>query len=80
MLSAEQVRDYNSLQVMRSGQRVFCGDEDFDLAREVCAAHPEIRDPNWPRVRVETTPIVPAGVGEDGKQQWKDYMFVTALE
>jgi hypothetical protein len=80
VLSAEQVRDYNSLQVMRSNQRIFCADDDFGLAREVCTAHPEIRDPNRPRVRVETTQIVPAGVGEDGKEQWKNYMFVTALE
>lgn len=80
VLSADQVRDYNAIQVMRSSQRVFCADDDFDLAREICAAHPEVCDPNRPRVRVETTPILPAGVGEDGKEQWKNYMFVTALE
>ncbi len=79
-LSAEQVRDYNGLQVMRSSQRVFCAADDFDLAREVCIAHPEIRDPNRPRVRVETTPILPADLGDDGKEQWKNSMLVTALE
>jgi hypothetical protein len=51
-----------------------------DRAREVCAAHPEIRDPNRPRVRVETTPILPAGPGEDGKEQWKNYMLVTVVK
>jgi hypothetical protein len=80
VLSADQVRGYNGLQVMRSSQRVFCANDDFDLAREVCAAHPEVRDPNRPRVRVDTTPILPAGLGEDGKEQWKNYMFVTTLE
>jgi hypothetical protein len=79
-LSAMQVRDYNGLQVMRSNQRLFCAQDDFDVAREVCAANPHIRDPNRPRVIVETTPILPAGVSEDSKEQMKNYMFVTALE
>ncbi len=80
VLSDDQVRDYNGLQVMRSSQRVFCAGDDFELARKVCVAHPEVRDPSRPRVRVDTTPILPAGVGEDGKERWKNYMFVTALE
>ena len=79
-MTAEQVCDYNSLQVKRSYQRVFCASDDFDVALEVCATHPEVRDPNRPRVRVETTPIVPAGLGEDGKEQWKNNISVTALE
>jgi hypothetical protein len=70
VLSADHVRDYNSLQVMRSSQRVLCADDDFHLAREVCAAHPEVRDPNRPRVVVEMTPI----------KDMKNYIFVTALE
>ena len=70
VLSADQVRDYNGLQVMRSSQRVLCADDDFHLARKVCAAHPEVRDPNRPRVVVETTPI----------KDMKNYMFVTAIE
>jgi hypothetical protein len=69
-LSTGQVRDYNSLQVMRSNQRIFCAEDDFALAREVCAAHPEVRDPNRPRVVVETTPI----------KDMKNYMIITALE
>lgn len=79
-LTPEQVRDYNGLQVMRSSQRVFCADDDFGLAREICSAHSEIRDPNRHRVVVETTPIIPNGVGEDGKERWKNNLFVTALE
>jgi hypothetical protein len=80
VLSADQVRNYNGLQVMRSSQRVFCANDDFELAQEVCAAHPEVRDPNRPRVRVDTTPILPDGRGEDGEEQWKNYIVVTALE
>ena len=34
-LKAEQVRDDNRLQVLRSGQRVYCAEDDFELAREV---------------------------------------------
>jgi hypothetical protein len=33
-----------------------------------------------PRVRVESSPIVPAGIGDDGQPRMKNYMFVTALE
>jgi len=70
VFSAEQVLDYNSLQVMRSSQRVFCANDDFHLAREVCAAHPEVRDPNRPRVVVETTSM----------KDMKNFILVTALE
>jgi hypothetical protein len=80
LLSEEQVNDYNGLQVMRSNQRVFCAEDDFVVAREVCAKYPEIRNPNRPRVRVDTTPILPAGVGENGTEQMKNYMIVTSLE
>jgi hypothetical protein len=56
-LPPEQISEYNELQVMRSCQRVYCAEDDFDVAREVCAAHPGVRDPNRPRVRVENSPI-----------------------
>ena len=79
-LTADQVRDYNALQVMRSSQRVFCSADDFELARQVCRDHPEVRGPARPRVRIDTTPIVPAGVGEDGQPRMKNNMYVTALE
>ena len=70
VLSRTQVQDYNSLQVMRSNQRLLCADDDFDVARAVCAAHSEVRNPDRPRVIVETTPI----------KDMKNYTFVTALE
>jgi hypothetical protein len=56
-LTVEQVRDYNQIQVMRSSRRLYCREDDFDLAREVCERHPIIRDPNRPRIKVEMTPI-----------------------
>lgn len=70
VLSPEQVRDYNSLQVMRSNQRVFCADDDFGVASDVCRAHPEVCNPDRPRVVVESTPV----------RNMKNYTFVTALE
>jgi hypothetical protein len=80
LLTADQVRDYNALQVVSSNQRVLCAEDEFDLAREVCAARTDIRDPNRPRFLVETTPITSAGIGEDGKEELKNYLSVTALE
>ncbi|MCX7409104.1 MAG: DUF4238 domain-containing protein [Planctomycetales bacterium] len=70
VLSQNQVRAYNSLQVMRCDKRLLCADDDFDIAREICAAHPEVRNPDRPRVLVETTPI----------KDMKNHMFVIALE
>jgi hypothetical protein len=69
-LTPEQVTDYNQLQVLRSSQRIFCAEDDFELAREVCERQPEVRDPNRPRVRVEVTPI----------KDMKNQLIVTALE
>ncbi len=57
-LPPEMIRDYKELQVLRSNQRIYCANDDFDLAREVCTAHPEICDPKRSRVVVETTPII----------------------
>jgi hypothetical protein len=57
-LTPEQINDYNGLQVIRSCQRVYCAKDNFGVARQVCAARPEVRDPNRPRVRVENTPII----------------------
>ncbi len=69
-LSDDQVRDYNSLQVMRSSQRIYCAEDDFSAARQVCASHPDIRNPDRPRVRVGTTPI----------KNMRSFMYVIALE
>ena len=73
-LSVEQVRKYNSLQVMRSCQRVFCPGDIFELARSVCARHPEIRNPDRPRIRIESTPVIKA------KNKARSYRFLTAIE
>lgn len=59
-MTVEQVSDYNGLQVMRSYQRVFCAADDFALASDLCAAHPEIRDPKRARVIKTGTMIVAA--------------------
>jgi hypothetical protein len=69
-LTPRQVEDYNRLQVLRSAQRVFCAADDFQVVREVCSLHPEVRDPDRPRTKVEVTPI----------KDMKNYIFVTALE
>lgn len=57
-LPPDMIRDYNALQVLRSNQRIYCANDDFDLAREVCTANPEICDPKRPRVVVETMPVI----------------------
>jgi len=30
----------------RSHQRISCADNNFDVARDVCAVHPEVPDPH----------------------------------
>jgi hypothetical protein len=69
-LTPQEVEDYNRLQVLRSAQRVSCAADDFRVAREVRFQHPEVRDANRPRTKVEVTPI----------KDMKNYIFVTALE
>jgi hypothetical protein len=69
-LTAEQVDDYNRLQVMRSAQRLYCASGDFELAQRTCADNPIVRDPDRPRIKVESTPII----------DLKNYTFTTALE
>ena len=73
-LTLDQVADYNQLQVMKSGRWVYCLHDEFEIARTACIADPRIRDPNRPRVNVETTPMV--GVGDT----MRNYVMVTALE
>jgi hypothetical protein len=70
VLTAEQVADYNRLQVMRSAQRLYCRTKDFELAKRTCADSPMVRDPDRSRINVESTPIV----------DMKNYTFMTALE
>ena len=74
-MTPELVRKYNSLQVRRSCQRVFCVQDDFDLPRELCAAEPAIRDPNRPRVVAGSTPM-----NDTGPHEKKNCTYVIALE
>jgi hypothetical protein len=80
LLTEEQVQDYNSLQVLRSSQRVYCAEDDFALARSVCSSCPEIRDPKRPRINVNSSPVAPAGFDGDGSERRKGYMLISALE
>jgi hypothetical protein len=49
-MNAEDVERFNTRQVRQSTQYVFCFDDDFELARKVCDANPEICDPARQRV------------------------------
>lgn len=69
-LEPVNVKEINRLQVLKSAQRVYCATDSFDVARETCQQHPEIRDPDRPRVKVEHTPM----------KELKSYTIVTALE
>lgn len=51
---AEEVERYNTLQVMKSTQYVFCAKRDFELAERLCKAHPEICDPDRERAQVDS--------------------------
>ena len=73
-LTPGQISDYNGLQVRRSSQRLYCVNDDFDLARDICAAEPAIRDSNRPRVKVGSTPMVQFG------DEMRNYTYMIALE
>jgi hypothetical protein len=51
----EAVERYNATQVMQSTQYVFCSKRDFDLAEQLCNAHPIVCDPARDRARVDLT-------------------------
>lgn len=51
-LAPENVAFQRSLQVRDSRRFLFCSEDDFDLAREMCESHPELRDPNRTRIEV----------------------------
>jgi hypothetical protein len=51
----EEVKRYNTMQVMKSTQYVFCAKRDFDLAERLCNAHPVICDPDRDRAQVDST-------------------------
>ena len=74
VLTPEQIRDYNGLQVRRSNRWLYCVKDNFDLARGICAAEPAICNPNRPRVTVGSTPMI-----RDGDEM-QNYTYMTALE
>jgi hypothetical protein len=49
-LTPDNVLFQRSLQVRAARQFVYCAADDFTLAREMCDASPELRDPQRPRV------------------------------
>ena len=48
----EEVERYNTMQVVKSKQYVFCSKRDFDLAEQLCEAYPAICDPDRERAQV----------------------------
>jgi Protein of unknown function (DUF4238) len=58
----EEVERYNTMQVMKSTQYVFCAKRDFELAERLCKAQPEICDPNRERAHVDLE-LSPDGIG-----------------
>jgi hypothetical protein len=51
-LGKQDVSYYNSLQVFQSYRQVFCSEEKFDFAEQICREHPEVCDFNRDRVQV----------------------------
>ncbi len=49
-LSGENVLHQRSLQVRAARQFLYCETDDFGDARDICNAHPELRDPQRPRL------------------------------
>lgn len=51
-LSQPNVECYNSLQVMQSHRQVYCVNDDFDLARDICKKSPCVSSPGRDRISV----------------------------
>ncbi|HMH42895.1 MAG TPA: DUF4238 domain-containing protein [Pyrinomonadaceae bacterium] len=51
-LSQPNVECYNSLQVTQSHRQVYCENDDFDLARDICARSPRVSSPLRDRITV----------------------------
>jgi len=49
----EYIKYYNSLQVAQSYRQIYCPSDNFDLARKICEAHPELCESDRARVLVE---------------------------
>lgn len=52
-LGKQAIIHYNSLQVIQSYRQVFCSEEKFGLAEQICREHPEVCDLNRDRVQVQ---------------------------
>ena len=51
-LSEPNVECYNSLQVMQSHRQVYCANDDFDLAKDICKKSPRVSLPDRDRISV----------------------------
>ena len=49
-LTSENVTYYNSLQVVQSYRQVYCNEDNFDLVKNICEEHAEVRDLNRNRI------------------------------
>lgn len=52
-LTEDNVLYYNSLQVQHSRRQLYCSEDMFALATEMCEKYPKLRDPNRSTVQVE---------------------------
>jgi hypothetical protein len=52
-LDDERVEVYNRMQVEQSWRQIYCRDDKFALASEMCAADPELTSPNARKVTIE---------------------------
>jgi hypothetical protein len=55
-LTEERVEFYNGLQVEQSRRQIYCRDDAFDQASDMCAADPELSAPSDRKVSVEIVP------------------------
>lgn len=55
-LNDERVEFYNRMQVEQSRRQIYCRDNAFDLATQMCAADPELTAPTGRKVTIEVIP------------------------
>ena len=55
-LTEERVEFYNGLQVEQSRRQIYCRDDAFDRASDMCAADPELTAPSGQKVSVKVVP------------------------
>lgn len=51
-LTPQEVEALNTLQVVQCWRQIYCRDASFQLAERLCQQHPELTDPNRPRIQV----------------------------